>query len=68
MMWYVDCMTILRCRTILDEVVRRRTILDEVVRRRTILDEVARSLHRYRTVSLDGAQCRVTSYDIARSS
>ena len=55
-------MTVMRCCTILDKVLRRRTIMDEVAR------HCRTTIAHYRTVSIDVARCRVTSYGIARSS
>ena len=56
-MSYDDRMMVVRCYTILDSVLRRRTIIDKVV--------VARLLHK---ISYYEHWCRVTSYDIVRSS
>ena len=53
-MSYDDRMTVVRCRTILDEVLRRRTIIDEVTRRRrTTIAQISCDEPRRRTMSCE---------------
>ena len=58
-MSYDDRMTVVRCHTILDDVLGRDTIIDEVVRRRrTTIAQILYDGSRRRTMS-----CRKTSHD-----
>ena len=51
-MSYDNRMTVVRCRTILDDVLRRDTIIDEVVRRRlTTIAQISYDGPRRRTMS-----------------